>query len=686
MHSNLKYIKKQCIGNHFGSFAKYVLYIIYSIVTITIGSSSLFAQAIQPFDVNKSVNQQYKIGKKDTVLTRQLIDTVILHLKKSPEQAISAFKELLEIAIEQQFDFGAFNSYSNIITIYNNKGKYETAFELMKQTKSTSKFSKLPQFEIAVLNSFGNYYQRNGQYDSASAYYFEALAIAENTVNINPSLIPAIYGNLSGIFEHTGEYEKGYAYLSKAEPAIRASGNTYYLTLILINKGNVLLKMGNSKASISPLKEAVTLAQKNNYSQWLHLALSDIAQSYFQLNEYKTALKYLKNAEAVNGDIDPVYQTSNMSVMGDIYFASGNYKSAETYWQKTLASATQLKISKSILYANKMLGELYRQTQQFELAYMHSKAYSTLRDSVFRDEVLARNSQLDKKYQTAQKDKEIAENKLVIDRKQHQIQNRNQWIVIVTTAILFLAMLTAFLYSRFINSKNKQKVQEQQLQQIEREQEILQLKSMIKGEERTRLQISRNLHDGIGGQMASLTMQLSHIKSKYQNGFEIKSDMEQLSSMLRDTAKEVRQSAHNLMPEMLAKRSLKDVLLHYCESNSREQFKLELQYDEGIVLKKNAELFIYRIVQELVQNIMKHAHASHAVIQLMANDDVLALTVEDNGVGFSNLQNNNSGQGLNSIRNRVENLNGFISSDSAPQMGTTILIELNFSKLQQLSE
>ncbi|RYD98341.1 MAG: tetratricopeptide repeat protein [Sphingobacteriales bacterium] len=636
------------------------------------------------FDPDKSIISQYGAQNADTARIRQWMDTVILFSKRRPLESIPFFNELLQLSIKQHFDFGAFNSYSNIITIYNNKGQYESAFDLMQQMHALAAKADLPQFRAAVLNSLGNYYQRKGQYDSASHYYFKALADLEGKANINPSIIPAIYGNLSGVFEHTGEYEKGLQYLQKAEPAIRTSGNTYYLALILINKGNALLKLDQADSSIPPLKEALQLAKKYEYTQWQHLALSDIAQSYFQLNDHQTALHYLQEALKLKGDIDPVYQTSNTSILGDIYFAAKDYKQAEYYWQKTLVSATELKISKSSLHAHKMLGELYQVTRQYELAYQHANSYIILRDSLLKTDILNRTSTLDKKYQTAEKDKEIAENKLLINKKQHEIQNRNLWIGIVATGTLALALLTAFLYSRFLISKNKQRSQEEQLGNIEREQEILQLKSMINGEETTRIQISRNLHDGIGGQMASLTMLLSMIKNKYQSGQPIEHDMQKLSNRLQETAKELRQAAHNLMPDILNRQSLKEVLLHYCEQNSQENLRLELQYDDTIILTKNAELFIYRIVQELVQNIVKHAAADFAAIQLMQTGNVLAITVEDNGKGFDSATEIQNGQGLQSIRSRVEHLNGYMSADAAPLLGATIHIELDCSKLQQL--
>ncbi len=148
--------------------------------------------------------------------------------------------------------------------------------------------------------------------------------------------------------------------------------------------------------------------------------------------------------------------------------------------------------------------------------------------------------------------------------------------------------------------------------------------------------------------------------------------------------KEGAQSAANLMPDVLTQHSLAEALVIYCDTiNHSEQLKIDLQFRGALeALDKATQLIIYRINQELVQNIIKHAQASHAVIQLVAHEDKLSIFVEDNGVGFD-LQEVNGGYGLQNLRFRVQALQGELSIMSEKGKHTTVCIEFDLNKLKQ---
>lgn len=152
--------------------------------------------------------------------------------------------------------------------------------------------------------------------------------------------------------------------------------------------------------------------------------------------------------------------------------------------------------------------------------------------------------------------------------------------------------------------------------------------------------------------------------------------------MLDDTSAEVRKTAHNLMPDVLLRHSLKDALVLYFEQlNNQNHLRLELQlYGDTSQLEKSSQLTLYRIIQELVQNIIKHAQASYAAVQIMKLEEKLSVIVEDNGVGF-NQQDTDNGYGLQNLKFRVQSLQGHIYIMSAQGRGTTINIEFDTQKL-----
>ncbi len=638
------------------------------------------AQSSADIDTSKYLNRQ--IQKEDDVFT--VMDTAVAISKKSHVAALQILQHLLNKSLNNNYKAAASEVYSHIVTIYNNKGLYDDAFTFIKQSEQVAHQRSFNSLLPAVYNSFANRYQRTGQYDSAMHYYYKAIAVIENNPDITPSALPSIYINMSGVLEYLGDYKKGLMYLEKAERILRNSQSYHLLCLTLINKGNALENLSRNRQSITVLEEALTIARTRHYLQWEHLSLCNLANNYTRLNNYSKALNYLNEALALKGDVDPNYRTSNLIQLASVHLALKNIDKATEYGFQGLQLAKQHSISRSVLEANRILGLIYREKGDYSAALSYTSAYASLKDSIINEDMLKRNSILEIKYRTAQMDKELAESKLEITRKQNQLRNRNFLIAITSSGLLLLAAVAALLYSMYRNNRNQKFVQEEKVIRLQQEQELIQLKSIMQGEEKTRTRIAQDLHDGIGGQLASIKMNLSAAKKEHPiiNDMPV---MNNIADMLAETAKEVRKTAHNLLPDFIERQSLKEALMYYCENNSTSQLKIGLQYDLPFKLPKNAELFIYRIIQELLQNIIKHSGASLAFIQLMENENLLNITVEDNGVGFDTSRNTISGSGLSSLQSRVATLNGYFSMSSSEGMGAIVHIELAINKLQNLS-
>jgi two-component system NarL family sensor kinase len=160
------------------------------------------------------------------------------------------------------------------------------------------------------------------------------------------------------------------------------------------------------------------------------------------------------------------------------------------------------------------------------------------------------------------------------------------------------------------------------------------------------------------------------------------------SHMLDNTVNDIRRTAHNLMPELLLKHGLSEATRIFCD---------QVQDNEGLSISyqhygfidgpdKRFELSVYRIVQELVHNVIKHAQASFALVQLSQHNDILDVTIEDNGRGLQAHEGATKGMGLESIRQRVRELQGKININSSAGSGTTVYIEFNLKLLKSLKK
>ena len=139
------------------------------------------------------------------------------------------------------------------------------------------------------------------------------------------------------------------------------------------------------------------------------------------------------------------------------------------------------------------------------------------------------------------------------------------------------------------------------------------------------------------------------------------------------------------MPEVLLQHGLDEALRRYC-NNVNNSKVLQIQYDSwGEVDRFNDsfELSVYRIVQELVNNIIKHSKATQAIVQLSQQDDMLSISIEDNGVGFSNNENGKDGMGLRSLQSRIKAMNGKLEMESSQQSGVSAYLEFEIAELKK---
>jgi signal transduction histidine kinase len=200
------------------------------------------------------------------------------------------------------------------------------------------------------------------------------------------------------------------------------------------------------------------------------------------------------------------------------------------------------------------------------------------------------------------------------------------------------------------------------------------IEALVEGEEKERSRIARDLHDGVASIIAGAKMQLTALAEQVEEVQERK-EFKQSISLLDNAAAQVRNTSHNLMPEVLLEKGLDGALLRYCQSISSN--KLQFTYasvGEAKRFTPNFELSLYRIIQELIGNIMKHSGASTALVQRSFRDKLLSFTIEDNGKGF-NTHQQGKGTGLQSIQKRVRSMNGTIDLSSEPGKGTSIYLE-----------
>jgi signal transduction histidine kinase len=254
------------------------------------------------------------------------------------------------------------------------------------------------------------------------------------------------------------------------------------------------------------------------------------------------------------------------------------------------------------------------------------------------------------------------------------------------SCLVLVTALIALLYSRNYRQKKKllqagALLQQQRIAELERERQLLAARGVMQGQVEERTRLAKDLHDGLGSILSSAKYSFSNMREPLLITPETSAAFDRSMSMLDLSISELRRIAHNMMPEALAKFGLDTALKDFCNSVDQSG-ALQLTYQsfeiQEISIPAITAGAVYRIIQELVNNILKHAGATTALVQLIRKDDTLSITVEDNGRGFNaSILETSDGSGYPNLRNRVEYLNGTLDIQTAPDKGTSVNIEIS---------
>lgn len=312
----------------------------------------------------------------------------------------------------------------------------------------------------------------------------------------------------------------------------------------------------------------------------------------------------------------------------------------------------------------------YEDLKDIPEAYRWLKQYNHLSDSLAKSNLEAKVNALEIKFRNAEHQNKIATLNAANDKANFELKRTRllSWSLGLVSVLLFTSLLLGYF---FYKNRKKAAIQREQIKVSH---------AMLRGQEEERKRVARDLHDSLGGMLASAKMNLSEIAGSRNtgNGPELNGVLGQLDV----SVKELRRIAHNMMPEMLMKLGLEAALKDLC--NTLESEKTAVRY-QGFGIKPDIPLeeqvIIYRICQELLTNAMKHAAAQKVLLQCNQRGNSFFITAEDDGVGFdAGRLYQSPGMGFLNIRNRVAYLNGKIDIVSrTDKQNTSINIEVYVS-------
>lgn len=329
------------------------------------------------------------------------------------------------------------------------------------------------------------------------------------------------------------------------------------------------------------------------------------------------------------------------------------------------------------------MAENYAGMGKHNLAYDWLNKYSKLSDSVATVNLQSRINALTLKYKAKESQEQITA--LNAENEKAKLSAKNNklliWLFALTSLFLLIVAALGWFYLR--NNKKLQRQKElnyqQQLLEAEQKQQIQFANALLQGEEKERKRIAGDLHDGLGGMLAGVKINLSKLAENKNSDNMMNSDIYKVIEQLDGSVTELRRIARNMMPESLLQLGLEVSLRDMCDTLNNPATRVEFQaFSISTALAKETQITVYRIVQELLANAIRHANASEILVQCSQNENIFYITLEDNGRGFdTSMLPLQKGIGISNVKNRVDFLKGKMDIHSAPAHGTTVNIEFN---------
>ncbi|MBL0736712.1 sensor histidine kinase [Flavobacterium sp. GN10] len=579
----------------------------------------------------------------------------------------------------------------NLLAINNNKrGLFNESKKWhIKGIEASQKYNETNLFYTHT-HGLAQTYTELGDYQNALKLFKQCLEYKDDS-----EIILGSYINIADIYSRLKDYDNANIYYKKGKTICEKTNNFQAKSIILLGLGENYQLQNKYPEALKMFQEALTIADENEMNQLAIISRSTIGDCYTSQKKYNDAkLIFL---EALQKSIHFGLLQNQIDIydeLREIAIKQEDYKNAYMFFDKS----THLKDSISKMERIKEINELeikYKTAQkqkEIESLKFENEAKKlalasqedAIKNMILQDEISKKNNENTiLSYQNSSNKKRNEISLLKKDQQLKTLEINQQKKIKLFTISAFLILLIPIIallfqfYKRFkiqhlLNIKQTE-ISSQKINSILKEQELELIKASITGQDKERKRISQELHDSIGGNLAAIKLQVNHLNSSNS------SNIQKISLQLDDTYQLVRNLSHNLLPKKFSQNKFLEVLESYL-NNISEASKIKISYipypkKEINDLDENIQIEIFKIIQELLTNTIKHAKASEIEIQLNYIENIFNLLFEDNGIGFQT-ENISKGIGLVNLENRINKLNGSLIIDSKQKRGTIFNIEI----------
>ncbi|CAZ97196.1 tetratricopeptide repeat-containing sensor histidine kinase [Zobellia galactanivorans] len=630
------------------SISKYIILSFFLFITII----DLTAQ-----DITDSIN--FFIKKAEATKVKDDLDL-----------ALSYYNKALVLIEKTPNEKLLLKTYENIGDIHEAYGRPYKAIDFYHHGEKLSLKTNDSNTYARILGKIGVSYSTTVQSDTAF-YYFDKALEHVDTVR-NKKEFAKLMLEIGRCYFINNDRDNAYKFYDKSYIISNSMGYYPILAKAANGIGNSYAQKGDYKSALLYRKEALKILIENNVQKGQFDTYNNLGNNLMRLQQYNSAIYYFKKAEYIgkinrnNSQLSTIYQS-----ISNLYILKKEYTKAIYYLNKGFGILKQNNDHiENIYYSNNFYKayKAYKGARNYKKSLEYHEKFKFWTDSVTKASSQIKMLEFKVKYETKLKENQIAilskENelkslKIIQTQKQHSTH-------LLILSIVVLSVIGGILIYHFTN-KSK----------LVAKQENMRFKSVIEAEEKERKRIAQDLHDSLGQAISAMMISASNLNTENE---EEEKKLQKLLSLIDRTYEELRNISHNIMPNTLITLGLIPAIRELIDEMSVAQ-NLKITFsDFGNFeeLEDTQTIALYRIIQEALSNIIKHAQASKVVISLNCEKNELLLSIKDNGIGINTSKIGNvGGIGWKNILSRVAILTGEADLKSAPGKGTHLFISFD---------
>lgn len=553
------------------------------------------------------------------------------------EEAIKYLTQATQISRNLKETSRLSSSLNNLAIVHNAQGNHQLALEAIFEALKIEEDGLARPARLArYLNNLGTTLDSWDKPEQAKEYYLQSLAIRE-TLHDSVGLV-SLYTNLGILHKSAERYDSARYYYDLIEP---------YLTKVPRLRINYFTNQG-------------VLARR--------------------MKQYATAKSWFMKA------IEEAVANQNANQIGDSWFnlgelalETGNHQEGKTVLLKTLSLSEYTQSTFQLYEVHRALSTAYEKLKQIDSAYYHLQQSKVYSDSIYALEKIAATEEVAARYETEKKEQAIELLNQQNALQEAEIQNqglrlqRNSVLVLGLLILLAGVIVLAIYLRNHLKQRQKSALAAQQSKLRE-----AQTQAIIESQEQERTRFATDLHDGLGQLITALNLNLRGLENGVAESTKATPLLHNSKMLLTELHEEVRNIAFNMMPPILVKEGLIPALRQFIHRLNRAQGPtLHLHtYDLPVRFSEKEATSLYRIIQELISNILRYAEPQRIDLSLTGHEDEIVLTVEDDGKGYDiTTFRNSEGSGWRNINFRVDLLKGELTLESQPkQRGSTVII------------